>query len=203
MSRRVSTQECSRKVHSQKFDWTYQPPHLLKLQFLQECVCPIGNWHVGVRIQVVHVLPVFKKGVAFSFPASGKIASSFRHSLWVQLLVGNKQRGTHSPHSRMVVCQTFSKGSSPGNVANLSTGTNGRQPVSKQGKQDICGTYGDLARLCRPGWETEAVCSLGLLTYKALEHTTGCIPMSYRHMCNEEILGRQEAGALSHHEIRV
>jgi len=92
MSRRVSTQECSRKVHSQKFDWTYQPRHLLKLWFLQECVCPIGNWYVGVRIQVVHVLlPIFKKGVAFYFLCSRKIASSFRDSLWVQLFVGNKQ----------------------------------------------------------------------------------------------------------------
>jgi len=82
LSRRVSTQECSRKVHSQKFDWTYQPPHLLKLRFSQECACPIGNWYVGVRIQVVHVLlPFFRKGVAFYFPCSEKIASSFRDSL--------------------------------------------------------------------------------------------------------------------------
>jgi hypothetical protein len=65
-------------------------------------------------------------------------------------LGGKQARGIHSPHSQMVVCQTFSKGSSPGNVVHLSTGTNGRQPVSKQGKQDICGTYGDLAKLCRP-----------------------------------------------------
>jgi len=63
--------------------------------------------------------------------------------------LGGKQ--ARDTHSQMVVCQTFSKGSSPGNVANLSTGTNGRQPVIKQGKQDICGTHGDLDRLCRPG----------------------------------------------------
>ncbi|CAK9226608.1 unnamed protein product [Sphagnum troendelagicum] len=51
----------------------------------------------------------------------------------------------------MVACQTSSKGSGPGNAANLSTETNGGQPVGKQGNMDICSTYGDLARLCRQG----------------------------------------------------
>ncbi len=176
MSRRVSTQECSRKVHSQKFDWTYQPPYLLKLRFLEECVCPIGNWYVEVRIQVVYVLlPIFKKGVAFSFPCSGKTASSFRDSLWVQLLVGNKQEVPIVHMVRWWYARPLAK--DPVQAMLLIC-----LQEQMEGKQDICGTYGDLARLCRPGWETEAVCSLGLSTYKALEHTAGCIPMSYRHV---------------------
>ncbi|CAM6026767.1 unnamed protein product [Sphagnum balticum] len=61
----------------------------------------------------------------------------------------------------MVACQTSSEGSGPGNAANLSTETNGGQPVDKQGNMDICSTYGDLARLCRQGGVLHTIGSPG------------------------------------------